>query len=244
MRRSFVTLAVAGALLTGAAAGAWAAAAETRRQLEVSYQNIKIRVDGAEVQSDAEPFIAVDSGRTFTPARPVAEALGARVEWDAAARVVQIYTPGYATVESTAAGQLWRMPGNRIRLATEPRFRQVEAPGALLQLLSEDNQTGVSVVRQAGAPTDANAAVESFLAGLRGISGGVTVLQHISARLGARPATELSLLVKLGAGDFRYWARLAVSDGQLWVVTVYAPAAAAAAQAGAAAAVLDSFEFR
>lgn len=243
MGRTAVAALVAAALITGAAAGAWAAAAETRRLLEVSYQNIRIRIDGAELRSDVEPFIEVASGRTFTPARHVAEAMGARVEWDGANKVVQIYTPRYATAENVPAGVLWRMPAAGIRLTTPARWRQVEAPGTLLQLLSADSQAGVNVVRQPGAPPAARDAVEGFLAGLRGISPGVTVLQQGSARLGGLEAVELVLLVRLGAGEYQYWTRLAVRSGQLWIATAYAPAAAATTLAPDLAAVLDSFAF-
>jgi len=46
-----------------------------------SGQPIKLIVNGAEVFSDVPPQII--NSRTMIPARPLAEALGAKVEWDA-----------------------------------------------------------------------------------------------------------------------------------------------------------------
>lgn len=49
---------------------------------------IKLLVDGKEIQSDVQPQMI--NGRVMVPARPLAEALGAKVEWDAAHHSVVI----------------------------------------------------------------------------------------------------------------------------------------------------------
>ncbi|MEW9672603.1 copper amine oxidase N-terminal domain-containing protein [Ammoniphilus sp. 3BR4] len=51
---------------------------------------IKLIVNGKEIESDVPPQVI--SGRTMIPARPLAEALGATVEWDGQRRAVVITT--------------------------------------------------------------------------------------------------------------------------------------------------------
>jgi len=49
---------------------------------------IKLFVNGQEIHSDVPPQII--NGRTLVPARPLAEALGAKVEWDSASNSVVV----------------------------------------------------------------------------------------------------------------------------------------------------------
>lgn len=53
-------------------------------------ENVRLVVNGTEVQSDVPPQII--GGRTLVPARPLAEALGAVVEWDGTTRTVAVAT--------------------------------------------------------------------------------------------------------------------------------------------------------
>ncbi|MBP1934204.1 copper amine oxidase N-terminal domain-containing protein [Ammoniphilus resinae] len=69
---------VTGALVFGSI-GAIAASSE-----------MKLIVNGYEVKSDVPPQVI--NGRTVIPARPLAEALGAKVEWDEQNRAVVITT--------------------------------------------------------------------------------------------------------------------------------------------------------
>lgn len=55
---------------------------------------VKLFVNGVEIKSDVPPQII--AGRTLVPARPLAEALGAKVEWDAANSTV-VVTNGVST---------------------------------------------------------------------------------------------------------------------------------------------------
>lgn len=50
------------------------------KTVEAFYNNIKLVVNGKNIEMDVEPFIA--NGRTYVPARYVAEALGSSVSWD------------------------------------------------------------------------------------------------------------------------------------------------------------------
>jgi hypothetical protein len=50
------------------------------QQIEVLYNNIKIKVNGNYINPDVEPFIK--DGRVFVPAKFIAEPLGALIKWD------------------------------------------------------------------------------------------------------------------------------------------------------------------
>ena len=72
-------------------------AAVGKKQLEASYNNIKLVIDGTVIMpKDAagtvvEPFIV--SGTTYLPVRAVAEALGKDVSWNGDTQTVTISTP-------------------------------------------------------------------------------------------------------------------------------------------------------
>lgn len=56
--------------------------------IPVTYNNIKIVVDGKEVKSDKEPFTY--EGTTYLPVRAVAEAVGKEVKWDSTTQTVTL----------------------------------------------------------------------------------------------------------------------------------------------------------
>lgn len=66
---------------------------------------IKLVVNGKEVKSDVPPQVI--NGRTLVPARPLAEALGAKVEWDDANRSVVITGEGYQKL-NVDASSVWQ----------------------------------------------------------------------------------------------------------------------------------------
>ncbi len=71
------------------------------RNIAVTYQNIKLTVDGKTVQTDAEPFLY--DGRTYVPIRAVSEALGAGVKWSATTSTIEITkSPSTTTTSSTS----------------------------------------------------------------------------------------------------------------------------------------------
>lgn len=71
-------------LVVGAAPAAYAKVANM--DIPVMFHNIKIVVDGKELQTDKEPFIY--EGTTYLPVRAVGEAVGKQVAWDAATKTV------------------------------------------------------------------------------------------------------------------------------------------------------------
>jgi len=56
--------------------------------IPITYENIKITIDGKESTSNVEPFIY--NGSTFVPVRFVSEALGAKVDWIKSTNTVEI----------------------------------------------------------------------------------------------------------------------------------------------------------
>ena len=73
-------------LIVGAVPIAYAKVADT--MIPVSYNSIKVLVDGKELKTDKEPF-AYD-GTTYLPVRAVAEAVGKEVKWDSATKTVTL----------------------------------------------------------------------------------------------------------------------------------------------------------
>lgn len=75
-----------------------ALAAQTTKQLNASYNNIKIVIDGDSITpKDAngkvvEPFIV--DGTTYLPVRAMCEAIGYNVEWDGTTNTVYVYLGG------------------------------------------------------------------------------------------------------------------------------------------------------
>jgi hypothetical protein len=61
----------------------------TPQMVEVAFNNIKIMINGKQVESDVQPFIY--NGRTYVPARAVAEGMGGYVNWDSNTNTVDIF---------------------------------------------------------------------------------------------------------------------------------------------------------
>ena len=70
--------------------------------IDVAYDDVKIAVNLEEVKTDVEPFIY--NGRTFLPIRPVAEAMGAYVEWDNETKTVHILNYKIGVLKSLSNG--------------------------------------------------------------------------------------------------------------------------------------------
>lgn len=63
--------------------------------IPVSYSNIKVIVDGKQLQTSKEPFTY--EGTTYLPIRAVAEAVGMNVGWDGATKTVTLSSNGAKT---------------------------------------------------------------------------------------------------------------------------------------------------
>ncbi|WP_352400148.1 copper amine oxidase N-terminal domain-containing protein [Anaerotignum sp.] len=73
-------------LIVGAVPIAYGKVADT--MIPVSYNSIKVLVDGKELKTDKEPFTY--DGTTYLPVRAVAEAVGKEVKWDSATKTVTL----------------------------------------------------------------------------------------------------------------------------------------------------------
>lgn len=86
MKRKFLALCIAALAVT--ATGVSVVAKTSTENINVSYNNIKIVVDGKAVSTDTEPFIY--NGTTYLPVRAVGEALGKEVNWDSTTNTVYL----------------------------------------------------------------------------------------------------------------------------------------------------------
>ncbi len=98
---------VAGILVTLLLVGSIGTAVATtgKKTAELSYNNIKVTLDGEAVNlvdangTPVEPFII--SGTTYLPVRAVAGAFGLEVGWDGSTQTVILKHPGYEDPAST-----------------------------------------------------------------------------------------------------------------------------------------------
>lgn len=98
--------AIVATLIVGVAPTAFAKV--SKMNIPVSFNNIKVVIDGEELKTDKEPFTY--EGTTYLPVRAVAEAVGKDVKWDSATQTVtlgekgtQVETPK-ADLQTTANG--------------------------------------------------------------------------------------------------------------------------------------------
>ncbi|MFZ5824369.1 MAG: stalk domain-containing protein [Bacillota bacterium] len=145
MRRVWIGLALVLLVVVSTGVGAWAATG-MRKNIEVEYKQIQITVDDKVVTVDAEPFLYVEKGRVFVPARPLAEALGGRVGWDAQTNTVKVYTKNYFTVEEQGDYKLWNMAGAGFTMRAPASFVQQNVTTAKLQLALPVPEAGANAV--------------------------------------------------------------------------------------------------
>jgi hypothetical protein len=194
MRKLWIGLAVAGLMVASAAAGA-VAATGVRQQIEVEYRNIKIAVDGNQVDtSDAEPFLYVAKSRTFIPARALAEALGAKVDWDATTNTVLVYTENYLKTTTDGEYKIWTSPADGFTIRVPRGFLRAEMPTSILQLVLPDatgNLNAVVAVGKADLPQDGTSLTDRANALIYGLS--QTFLPNATVTRTTADATQVTL---------------------------------------------------
>jgi predicted secreted protein len=89
MRKQWIVFLLIPLLVAGLAVGT--SAATGTQQIEVTYRDIAIQVNGQKIQTDVEPFIYQD--RTFVPIRFIAQSLGKMVTWDQEKAQVRVAQP-------------------------------------------------------------------------------------------------------------------------------------------------------
>ncbi len=112
--KDMVLGAMVATLIVGA--GPTAFAKVSKMDIPVSFNNIKVVIDGQELKTDKEPFTY--EGTTYLPVRAVAEAVGKDVKWDSATQTVTLgdETTGSAsnTQATTADSVLYNLNGIKI----------------------------------------------------------------------------------------------------------------------------------
>lgn len=80
-----------------------------------STQNIRIFLDGQEINSDVPPYVLPKVNKTLVPIRVISEGLGANVTWDQPAKTVTISWPD-AAIEMTIGKPYATVNGNQVGL--------------------------------------------------------------------------------------------------------------------------------
>lgn len=86
------------------------------KNIEVTYDNIKIALDGKVAQTDAEPFRY--QGLTYVPLRFISESLGATVNWNTQTKTVEITSKSPA---SSSVTQSQPQPTSPPTIKSEPQ---------------------------------------------------------------------------------------------------------------------------
>ena len=73
-----------------------AAAAPRHWQATLTYRDIKVVLDGRQLNIATEPFLI--DGTTYLPLRPISEALGLTTNWDGATNTVTLTSGGFAEI--------------------------------------------------------------------------------------------------------------------------------------------------
>lgn len=218
MRKGLWRLTLALLLVLGL--GAVAVADSNRKTIDVQYNNIQIKVDGKVVQSDVEPFILVDKGRTVVPARPLAEALGAKVGWDADTSTVLVYSSSY--VESTPAGTWlrWAMPAQGFSFESPAAAVRQQIPTALLQVALPDRSLVLAVQRMAPQPGALADLAMQIAAGMDKVYGKGTLVAKQDTTLASLPAYSVTSNYTIAATSLQLQMVITRTDSAIWMVMV------------------------
>lgn len=240
MRQRWVLGTLVIALALSAGAGAWAATT-VRQQIEVEYRQIQIQVDGKTVTVDAEPFLHIQAGRTFIPARPLAEALGAKVEWDDATSTVQVYTQQYVTARVEGESRIWSMPGAGFTIRSPLGWvRQEGDPSALLHLALPGTSGMNGLVAVTRLPEDPAVLASQFDQVIEGMRFIYTDLA-LSNRQESPGRISAAGTANLAGTTVGILFRLVEAKGGNWMLFGLYPQDAQATMAPAVQAMVDSF---
>lgn len=215
--RKGIAAAIVAALVLGISVGA--AAVGGRKSIEVDYSGIRLKVDGKLVETGtSQPFVVVDESRTYIPARFLAEAMGAKVGYDAAANLVVVHTPRYVESEQNNGVTTYRFPyyGTSINW---PSGGSAETGGT--NLLRHQSATAGLVVDRLKHDVEASKFepfVESMIEGLQMIMPITISRQYGVSVPGAVRAIELRGAMKVANVEMPIWIRLIASDSGVWML--------------------------
>lgn len=141
MKRKFLALCIAALAVT--ATGVSVIAKTSTENINVSYNNIKIVVDGKTVLTDTEPFIY--NGTTYLPVRAVGEALGKEVNWDSATNTVYLgSTTGSAPTNTSTSTAINKVIYDENNLKVTYNGLSVDEYGDINVDLTLENNTGTN----------------------------------------------------------------------------------------------------
>ncbi len=227
------------AFILGTAAGAVGAA--LTRTIEVTYRDIKINVDGKAIQTPNKPFIVNAEGRTYLPARPLAEALGARVGWDEASGTVLVYSSSYSLETDSGDFKVLRYPAKGFGL-TYPRTYTKLQPGlAGAALTLQKNLTTVSVTPSPAPGTDLETWAAFTVTMMESLFSGFKTIGQQKIKAYGVDVIEVTGEYNLAGSALILKMRLFAKDGQAWVITASAEKSAYENQKSELYGIMESF---
>ncbi len=239
-RRLLVSAAILATVLASAGAGAWAATG-IQQQITVEYRQIQIEVDGQPVTVDAEPFLHLEKGRVFIPARPLAEALGAKVAWDDTTSTVQVYTKHHVTSTVVGEQRIWSMPGAGFTITAPIGWiRQEPMDTALLHLALPDAQGLNGLIGVTRLPADSAPLTTQFDQALAGI-GAIYSDFAVSARTESNSQVNAAATAKLAGLPVGMMIRMIQADGGHWLLFGLYPETESSATAQVIQQIFNSF---
>lgn len=226
MRRVPMMLLLSGMLVLGLVTGVLAGP-EVTRTIQVIYRGITLRVNDQPVVSDTEPFIVAATSRTMVPARAMAEALGARVEWDEQAGAVQVYSADYVAITAWEVTTGYRLPAHGVSLTAPGTWGRTLYPGAVLALRHPNGLAGALLQRTPAPALEPDDLTDHVLAGMEALAGGsLEIISRTPGHFGA----AAGYLVSARSLGTEYRLAILYHRGAAWVLTAYARGGATADQ--------------
>lgn len=217
MKRS-LALILALIFISGTAAGA--VATNLTKTIEVTYRNIRVKVDGRTVETPYEPFVVNGDGRTYVPARPLAEALGAKVDWDEATATVLVYSSSYSVeTESGDSKTLW-YPAKGFGLTYPKTYVKIQPGLAGAALTLQRNTTTFSVTPSPAPSTDLDTWAAFSVMMMESLFNGFKAVAQEKILAGGVEVVDVTGEYSLGGSTLILKNRFFIKDGRGWVLTV------------------------
>jgi hypothetical protein len=217
MRKGLVIALVAGALVLGVAVGA--NAESIRKSITVDYKGYQIKVNGQVVNTgDSQPFLVVDEGRTYVPARYLAEALGAKVGFEATTNTVTVATPGYVEPVKDGDSTTYKLPYFGASIRVPSSLQPLNDNMNLLNLASLDSEVVVNPTQyQPGRDFDAMVSLNLQQMSALGMLTAPSAQQSLTVP-GATKAVEVTGLIQVNNLKYPARVRFIGNSEAFWVV--------------------------
>lgn len=219
VRKGWLVILVVFSLVLGISVGA--SAVGFRKSIEVDYSGVKLLVDGKVINTgESRPFIVVSESRTYIPARFLAEALGAKVGYDAQTNSVMIFTPNHAESATESGITTFHFPyyGATMKWPAAGELR----PGSGNLVLHESPNATLLINRVPFAPNTLafDGMIESILAGLQ-VQFPIDIAEAGEVIVpGSAGAVELKGTANLGGRAAPVWLRFVADTESIWMIMV------------------------